>query len=147
MNTSSADDCRQVDGPGTPTAAETARTAWWRGAVIYQICPRSFMDSSGDGIGDLPGIANKLEYVRALGVDAIWMSPFNASPMRDFGYDISDYRGVDAIFGNFDDFKALLAKAHRLGLKIIIDQVLGHTSDQHAWFRESRQSLDNSKAD
>ena len=147
MNTSSAGDCRQVDSPGTPIAAATARAAWWQGAVIYQIYPRSFMDSNGDGIGDLPGIAKKLEYVRALGVDAIWISPFYTSPMRDFGYDISDYRGVDAIFGNLDDFKALLAKAHRLGLKIILDQVLGHTSDQHPWFRESRHSLDNAKAD
>ncbi|MGI2259906.1 alpha-glucosidase family protein [Shewanella sp. GXUN23E] len=120
---------------------------WWRGAVIYQIYPRSFADSNADGIGDLPGIIDKLDYIADLGVDAIWISPFFKSPMADFGYDISDYRDVDPMFGNLDDFDRLLAKAHRLGLKVMIDQVLSHTSDQHAWFLESRESRDNPKAD
>lgn len=126
-------------------------TFWWRGGVIYQIYPRSFMDSNGDGIGDLPGITDKLDYVADLGVDGIWLSPFFTSPMKDFGYDISDYRDVDAMFGTLDDFKALLARAHQLGLKVIIDQVISHTSDQHPWFQESRMSRgdngENSKAD
>ena len=120
---------------------------WWKGAVIYQIYPRSFMDSNDDGIGDLAGIAARLDYVRRLGVDAVWISPFFASPMKDFGYDISDYRRVDPLFGSLENFRTLLAKAHSLGLKIIIDQVLNHTSDKHPWFRESRESQTNPKAD
>lgn len=120
---------------------------WWRGAVIYQIYPRSFQDSNGDGIGDLPGIIERLDYVASLGVDAIWISPFFKSPMADFGYDIADYRDVDPMFGTLDDFDRLVAKAHALGLKVIIDQVLSHTSIEHAWFKESRQSRDNPKAD
>lgn len=107
---------------------------WWRGAVIYQIYPRSFMDSNGDGIGDLAGITEKLGYVADLGVDAIWLSPFFKSPMEDFGYDISDYRDVDPMFGSLKDFDALMAEAHRLGLKVIIDQVLSHTASIHPWF-------------
>lgn len=120
---------------------------WWRGAVIYQIYPRSFLDTDGDGIGDLPGIIEKLDYVASLGVDAIWISPFFKSPMADFGYDIADPRAVDPMFGTLDDFDRLLAKAHSLGLKVMIDQVLSHTSDEHDWFRESRQGRDNPKAD
>jgi len=120
---------------------------WWRGAVIYQIYPRSFQDSNGDGIGDLNGIANRLEYVAGLGVDAIWLSPFFTSPMKDFGYDVSDYRGVDPIFGTIEDFDNLLKKAHQLGLKVMIDQVISHTSDQHEWFKQSRLSTDNPKSD
>jgi len=120
---------------------------WWRGAVIYQIYPRSFADSNDDGIGDLPGITAHLDYVAALGVSAIWLSPFFTSPMKDFGYDVADYRGVDPIFGSLDDFDALVARAHALGLKVIIDQVYSHTSDLHAWFSESRASRDNAKAD
>ncbi len=122
-------------------------TEWWRGAVIYQIYPRSFMDTNGDGVGDLPGIIDKLDYVASLGVDAIWISPFFKSPMADFGYDIADYRDVDPLFGTLDDFDRLLAKAHALGIRVMIDQVLSHTSDQHAWFRESRMDRDNPKAD
>jgi len=121
--------------------------SWWRGAVIYQVYPRSLKDSNGDGVGDLPGIIEKLDYIASLGVDAIWISPFFKSPMKDFGYDISDYRDVDPLFGNLDDFDRLIAKAHELGLKIVIDQVLSHTSDQHAWFIESRESRHNDKAD
>lgn len=120
---------------------------WWRGGVFYQIYPRSFMDSNGDGVGDLKGITQKLDYVADLGVDAIWLSPFFKSPMKDFGYDVSDYRAVDPLFGTLADFDALLARAHHLGLKIIIDQVLNHTSDQHAWFQESLNSRNNAKAD
>ena len=120
---------------------------WWRGAVIYQIYPRSFLDTDGDGVGDLPGIIERLDYVASLGVDAIWIAPFFTSPMADFGYDIADYRDVDPLFGTLADFDALLARAHALGLKVMIDQVLSHTSAEHAWFRESRQSRDNAKAD
>lgn len=122
-------------------------TPWWRGAVIYQVYPRSLMDTNGDGIGDIPGIISKLDYISSLGVDAIWVSPFFKSPMKDFGYDISDYRDIDPIFGTLSDFDQLINQAHARGLKIIIDQVLSHTSDQHAWFLESRESRDNSKAD
>ena len=120
---------------------------WWRGAAIYQIYPRSFQDTNADGIGDLPGITAHLPYIADLGVDAIWISPFFTSPMMDFGYDVSDYRGVDPIFGTLADFDRLVADAHRLGLKVLIDQVLNHTSDQHAWFRESHLDRENPKAD
>lgn len=120
---------------------------WWQGAVIYQIYPRSFADSNGDGVGDLPGITARLDHVASLGVDAIWLSPFFTSPMRDFGYDVADYRGVDLIFGTLADFDALVARAHALGLKVIIDQVYSHSSDQHPWFVESRSSKTNPKAD
>ena len=121
-------------------------TEWWRGAVIYQIYPRSFKDSSGDGIGDLPGIIEKLDYVASLGVDAIWLSPFYESPMRDFGYDVSDYRAVDPIFGTLADFDELLRQAHGRGLKVLIDLVLNHSSDRHPWFVESRDPASD-KAD
>ncbi|MDH6592451.1 alpha-glucosidase [Variovorax sp. TBS-050B] len=129
------------------STTESSNSEWWRGAVIYQIYPRSFMDSNGDGIGDLPGITARLAHVASLGVDAIWVSPFFRSPMKDFGYDVSDYRAVDPIFGTLADFDEMLARAHALGLRVIIDQVLSHTSDQHAWFAESRASRDNPKAD
>lgn len=122
-------------------------TDWWRGAVIYQVYPRSFQDSDGDGVGDLPGITRRLPYIASLGVDAVWIAPFFKSPMADMGYDVSDYRDVDPMFGTLADFDALLAEAHRLGLRIIIDQVLSHTSDRHPWFIESRQSRTNPKAD
>ncbi|PIV74623.1 MAG: alpha-glucosidase, partial [Rhodobacteraceae bacterium CG17_big_fil_post_rev_8_21_14_2_50_65_11] len=120
---------------------------WWRGAVIYQIYPRSFQDSNGDGIGDLSGIIHRLDHVARLGVDAVWISPFFRSPMLDFGYDVSDYRDVDPMFGSLGDFDALIARAHELELKVLIDLVLSHTSDQHAWFQESRQSRENARAD
>ena len=122
-----------------------ATNRWWRGAVIYQIYPRSFLDTNGDGVGDLPGIVDRLDYVASLGVDAIWISPFFKSPMADFGYDIADYRDVDPLFGTLDDFDRLLAKAHSLGIRVMIDQVLSHTSIEHEWFRQSRQSRDNPK--
>src|SRR5512138_898672 len=120
---------------------------WWRGAVIYEIYPRSFNDSNGDGIGDLQGIIERLDYVASLGVDGVWVAPFFKSPMADFGYDVSDYREVDPMFGSMDDFDRLLARSHALGLKVIIDQVLSHTSNEHPWFKESRSSRDNPKAD
>ena len=125
----------------------TLQPDWWRSAVIYQIYPRSFADSNGDGIGDLQGILQKIDYVSSLGVDAVWISPFFKSPMKDFGYDISDYRAVDPLFGTLDDFKAILHAAHDRDLKVLIDQVWNHTSDEHPWFQESRTSRDNSKAD
>ena len=128
-------------------AGDPGAIPWWRGAVIYQIYPRSFCDSNADGVGDLAGIADKLDYVASLGVDAIWLSPFFASPMKDFGYDVSDYRAVDPIFGSLDDFDRLLARAHGLGLKVVIDQVYAHTSDLHAWFQESRADRSNPKSD
>ncbi len=120
---------------------------WWRGAVTYQIYPRSFKDINGDGVGDLRGIIQTMPYLQSLNVDALWISPFFKSPMADFGYDVSDYRQVDPLFGTLDDFDELLKVAHKAKLKIIIDQVLSHTSDQHAWFKESRSSTDNPKAD
>ncbi len=120
---------------------------WWRGAVVYQVYPRSFLDTDGDGVGDLPGIVERLDYIASLGVDAIWISPFFKSPMADFGYDIADFRDVDPLFGTLEDFDRLLAKAHALGLKVMIDQVLSHCSMDHEWFRESRASRDNPKAD
>ena len=122
-------------------------TDWWRGAVIYQIYPRSFQDSNGDGIGDLDGITRRLGHVADLGVDAVWISPFFVSPMKDFGYDVSNYTDVDPIFGTLADFDALVAEAHRRGLKVIIDQVLSHTSDEHPWFKESRADRTNARAD
>jgi alpha-glucosidase len=109
---------------------------WWRGGTIYQVYPRSFQDSDGDGIGDLAGVTRRLGYLRWLGVDGVWLSPFYASPMADFGYDVSDHRDVDPMFGTLEDFDTLAAEAHRLGLKLILDYVPNHTSDQHAWFTE-----------
>ena len=107
---------------------------WWKGAVIYQIYPRSFADSNGDGIGDLKGATAHLDHVAGLGCDAVWISPFFTSPMKDFGYDVADYCSVDPIFGTLDEFDALIARAHKLGLKVMIDQVYSHTSDEHRWF-------------
>lgn len=120
---------------------------WWRGAVIYQIYPRSFQDSNGDGIGDLAGIVQRLPHIASLGAEAIWISPFFTSPMKDFGYDVSDYCNVDPMFGTLADFDAVIAASHKLGLKVMIDLVLSHTSDQHPWFKESRASKTNAKAD
>jgi alpha-glucosidase len=132
-----------------PTAAikPLAETPWWRGATIYQIYPRSFKDTNGDGVGDLRGCIEEIDHIASLGVDAVWLSPFFTSPMRDFGYDVADYRDVDPLFGNLADFDEFVAKAHQRGVKVIVDQVYSHTSDQHAWFTESRSSRDNPKAD
>jgi alpha-glucosidase len=120
---------------------------WWRGGVIYQVYPRSFQDTNGDGVGDLPGILRRLDHIASLGVDAVWLSPITQSPQADMGYDVSDYKEVDRLFGTLEDFDALVERAHSLGLKIIMDQVLSHTSDKHPWFRESRLSRTNARAD
>lgn len=120
---------------------------WWRGAVIYQVYPRSFQDTTGDGLGDINGITERLPHIASLGVDAIWLSPFFKSPQADMGYDVSDYCDVDPLFGALDDFDRMLKEAHRFGLKVMIDQVISHSSDQHPWFKESRSSRDNPKAD
>jgi alpha-glucosidase len=122
-------------------------TWWWQHGIVYQIYPRSFMDSVGNGIGDLGGIRSRLDYLCELGVDAVWMSPVYPSPMVDFGYDVSDYTGIDPIFGTMADFDALLAEVHARGLKLIMDFVPNHTSDQHPWFVESRSSRRNPKRD
>ena len=124
-----------------------AHTPWWKGAAIYQIYPRSFADSNGDGIGDLAGITAHLDHVASLGVDCVWISPFFTSPQRDFGYDVSDYCGIDPIFGTLGDFDAMVARAHALGLKLMIDQVYSHTSDQHPWFAASRSGRSGDHAD
>jgi alpha-glucosidase len=120
---------------------------WWRGAVIYQIYPRSYQDSNGDGVGDLLGIVQRIPYIASLGVDAIWISPFFKSPMKDFGYDVSDYCDVDPMFGTLADFDAVVKTAHKFGVRVMIDLVLSHTSDQHPWFVESHADRDNPKAD
>jgi alpha-glucosidase len=120
---------------------------WWRGATIYQIYPRSYQDSNGDGIGDLAGITKRMPYIASLGVDAIWISPFFRSPMKDFGYDVSDYCDVDPMFGTLADFDAVVDAAHRSGIRVMIDLVLSHTSDKHAWFAESRRDKTNPKSD
>jgi len=120
---------------------------WWKSAVVYQIYPRSFCDTNGDGVGDLEGIRRHLDHVRDLGADAIWISPFFTSPMKDYGYDVADYCDVDPLFGDLGDFDRMLADAHDRGLKVMIDWVPNHTSDLHPWFVESRSSRDNPKAD
>lgn len=130
-----------------PQAGARSGAEWWRGAAIYHVYPLSFADSDDDGYGDLRGVTAKLDYIRSLGVDAIWLSPFYVSPMRDFGYDIADYCDVDPRFGSLADFDALIARAHASGLRVIVDQVYSHTSDLHPWFEESRRSRDNPKAD
>jgi alpha-glucosidase len=131
----------------TADAAPAPAHEWWRGAVLYQVYPRSFADSNDDGVGDLKGIAERLDHVASLGVDGIWLSPFFRSPMKDFGYDVSDYCDVDPIFGTLADFDALVARAKALGLKVIIDQVFSHTSDEHPWFLDSRSRRDGPHAD
>ena len=122
-------------------------TDWWRGAVIYQIYPRSFQDDRGDGVGTLSGITRRLDHVAGLGVDAIWLSPIFTSPMADMGYDVSDYTDIDPLFGTLADFDVLIARAHTLGLRVIVDQVLSHTSIRHPWFTESRRTRAGEKSD
>lgn len=133
-------------GPSQPIAP-LPTAPWWKGAVIYQIYPRSFVDSNDDGIGDLRGIADRLDHVASLGVDAIWISPFFKSPMHDYGYDVADYRDVDPMFGTLADFDALLARARALGLRVLIDLVFSHTSHQHPWFLASQSDRSDPKAD
>ena len=131
----------------TPQPADRHPLPWWRGAAIYQVYPRSFADTDGDGIGDLNGIVAHLDHIASLNVDGLWISPFFASPMKDFGYDVADFTGVDPLFGTLDDFDRLVARAHALGLKVVIDQVYSHTSDRHPWFAESRTDATSPRAD
>ncbi len=131
-----------VADSAAPVPTTAAAVPWWRGAAVYQVYPRSFADANGDGIGDLAGIIGKLDYIASLGVDAVWIAPFFTSPMADFGYDVADYRGVDPIFGTLADFDRLVSALHDRGLKLIIDLVFAHTSDQHPWFADSRSSRD-----
>ena len=126
---------------------DQSNNSWWQNGIFYQIYPRSFQDSNADGVGDLAGIIERLPYLRGLGIDAIWLSPMFPSPMADFGYDISDYTAIDPLFGAVEDFDALVEAAHAAGLKIILDLVPNHTSDQHPWFAEARSSRDNPKRD
>ena len=127
--------------------SEFFATQWWQTGVIYQVYPRSFQDTNGDGVGDLQGITARLDYLAGLGVDAVWISPIYPSPMEDFGYDVADYTGIDPLFGTLTDFDALLEAAHGRGLRIILDFVPNHSSDQHPWFLESRSSRENPKRD
>ena len=120
---------------------------WWKGAVVYQIYPRSFKDSNGDGFGDLEGIRSKLDYLKALGVDVLWLSPIYASPQADNGYDIADYYDIDPMFGTLSDFDRLLEGVHERGMRLVTDLVVNHSSDEHPWFVESRSSRDNPKRD
>ena len=118
-------------------AADPADSPWWRDAVIYQIYPRSWADGDGDGVGDLPGITSRLEHLRDLGVDAVWLSPFYRSPQRDAGYDVADHRDVDPLFGTLADADTMIARAHELGLRVVVDLVPNHTSSDHAWFQQA----------
>src|SRR5262245_58471737 len=120
---------------------------WWEPGIIYQVYPRSYQDTGGDGTGDLPGVIQRLDHLQWLGIDAIWLSPIFRSPMADFGYDISDYRDVDPIFGTLADLDELIAEAHSRDIRVILDFVPNHTSDQHPWFLESRNSRVNPKRD
>ena len=127
--------------------AEDRHVPWWREAVVYQVYPRSFLDTNGDGIGDLPGIERRLDHLSWLGIDAVWISPFYRSPMADFGYDVSDYCDVDPLFGTLADADRLIAAAHERGIRVLVDWVPNHTSDQHPWFLESRSSRSSPKRD
>jgi oligo-1,6-glucosidase/alpha-glucosidase len=132
---------------GGQSSAQPVKRPWWEAGVVYQIYPRSFQDSDGDGIGDLEGIRQRLDYVASLGVDAIWLSPIFPSPMADFGYDVADYCGVETMFGGLAQFDALLTEVHARGLRLLLDFVPNHSSTEHPWFVESRSSRDNPKRD
>src|SRR6202453_1892047 len=132
---------------GAPAQTAATHDPWWKHAVIYEIYPRSFQDSDGDGVGDLNGITQRLDYLQALGVDAIWISPMYPSPQVDFGYDISDYENVDPQYGTLKDFDRLVAEAKKRNIRVILDMVLNHTSDKHKWFIESATSRTNPRAD
>ncbi|MDP3495837.1 MAG: alpha-amylase family glycosyl hydrolase [Hyphomonadaceae bacterium] len=131
----------------SPLDATRAEEAWWKHAVIYQVYPRSFQDSNGDGVGDLAGVIARLDYLVALGVDAVWLSPIFCSPMDDFGYDVSDHTAIDPLFGDMSDFRRLVAEAHSRGLRVILDYIPNHTSDRHSWFKESRAARASRKRD
>ncbi|MFT2008247.1 alpha-amylase family glycosyl hydrolase [Pontibacter sp. 13R65] len=131
----------------TPKSERASGDLWWQKGIIYEVYIRSFNDTNGDGIGDLKGITAKLDYLKDLGIDCIWVTPFYESPMKDFGYDISDFKSVDKMFGTMRDFEELLRQTHQRGMKLIVDQVPNHTSDQHAWFKEARSSRNNPKRD
>src|SRR3954471_17699596 len=131
----------------TERAACPASDPWWRAAVVYQVYPRSFADSDGDGVGDLQGVIDHLDHITALGVDVIWLSPVYRSPQDDNGYDISDYQDVDPVFGKLKDLDELIEALHARGMRIVMDLVVNHTSDEHPWFIESRSSADNPKRD
>ena len=124
--------------PKTNAFSELSTDEWWKSAVVYQIYPRSFQDSNGDGVGDLQGIRSRLGYLKELGVDVLWLSPIYRSPQADNGYDISDYQDIDPVFGTMKDFDQLVADVHALGMKLVMDLVVNHTSDEHPWFVESR---------
>src|SRR3979490_512087 len=128
-------------------SAPAVVNSWWKDAVIYEIYPRSFQDSNGDGIGDLNGITQRLDYLQALGVDGIWISPMYPSPQVDFGYDISDYENVDRQYGTLKDFDRLVEEAKKRNIRVVLDIVLNHTSDKHKWFMESASSRTNAKRD
>jgi oligo-1,6-glucosidase len=130
--------------PGSGTAAEDA---WWRSAVVYQVYPRSFADGDGDGIGDLTGLAGRLDHLQDLGVDVVWLSPIYPSPQDDNGYDISDYQDVEPVFGTLEQLDALLAAVHARGMRLVMDLVVNHTSDEHPWFVQSRSSRDDPRRD
>lgn len=149
MNRTSAEQERQQNGVQRNTAAEGRGDAgnWWKEAVVYQIYPRSFQDSNGDGIGDLKGITSRLDYLKELGIDVIWLSPVYQSPNDDNGYDISDYQEIMTEFGTMADFDEMLAAAHERGIRIVMDLVVNHTSDEHRWFIESRKGKDNPYSD
>ena len=136
-----ANSCKQNNNPGT--TASVQNTEWWKEAIIYQIYPRSFKDSDGDGVGDLKGIIEKLDYIKSLGVTAVWLNPIYSSPNADNGYDVSDYRGIMEEFGTMEDFDALLAGLHERDIKLVMDIVVNHSSDEHEWFKQSRSSRDN----
>ena len=125
----------------------TNEWVWWKHGVIYEIFPKSFYDSNNDGVGDIQGIILKLDYLSSIGVDAIWLTPIYESPMFDFGYDVSNYREIDPVFGTLNDFKTLLEEAHKRNIYVILDMVLNHTSHLHSWFLESKSSIDNPKRD
>jgi len=133
-----------MDITKAPSHDANHNAEWWRSAVIYQVYPRSFADSNGDGMGDLPGITSRLESLASLGVDAIWLSPFMRSPQKDAGYDVSDYRDVDPLFGTLADFDAMVTRAHELGLRILVDLVPNHTSDKHQWFQDALNEVEGS---
>src|SRR5215207_6680848 len=136
-----------AEAQGRANARSRGGTPWWKHAVFYEIYPRSFKDSDGDGVGDLNGITSKLDYLASLGVDAVWITPFYPSPQVDFGYDVSDYEAVDPQFGTLADFDRLIKEAHRRQIRVVIDFVLNHTSDQHPFFKEARSSKTSRKRD